>query len=39
MGAIDIAIIMLYFAVIAGVGIYGAKRATNSEEYMVAAGI
>lgn len=36
MGTIDIAIIILYFAVIAGVGIYGARRATNSEEYLVA---
>lgn len=36
MGAIDIVIIILYFAVIAGVGIYGARRATNAEEYMVA---
>ncbi|MFD1708616.1 hypothetical protein ACFSCZ_18245 [Siminovitchia sediminis] len=36
MGTIDIVIIILYFAVIAGVGVYGARRATNAEEYMVA---
>ncbi|WP_144463259.1 sodium:solute symporter [Siminovitchia fortis] len=36
MGTIDIVIIILYFALIAGVGVYGARRATNSEEYMVA---
>src|SRR4051812_46761358 len=36
MATIDIVIIILYFALIAGVGIYGARRATNSEEYMVA---
>ncbi len=36
MGKLDIIIIILYFTLIAGVGIYGARRATNSEEYMVA---
>ncbi|OCA82071.1 sodium:solute symporter [Pseudobacillus wudalianchiensis] len=36
MGSLDISIILLYFALIAGVGVLGAKRATNSEEYAVA---
>lgn len=36
MGTVDIVMITLYFSIIAGVGILGAKKATNSEEYMVA---